>query len=136
MQKTLRGIDRYLAARSTVTGVAGRSSCQPVLYNEVLGITKDFLQPGQNYIKILEQNLDIGEPRFNESLVITNTIQKRKSKINFDITTKCQHVTKDECQTDHEDKIQYLHDSSFKQFCLPILVFLIAVAMYSSELRQ
>ena len=64
------------------------------LYNEVLGITNDFLRPGQNYSKMYET-----EPRFNEILVITNTIQKRKSKIYLDITNKCQYVIKDENQT-------------------------------------
>ena len=29
------------------------------LYNEVLSITNSFLQPGQNYSKCMEQNLDI-----------------------------------------------------------------------------
>ena len=33
------------------------------------------------------------QPRFNEILVITNIIQKRKRKIYLDITNKCQHVT-------------------------------------------
>ena len=33
------------------------------------------------------------EPRFNEILVITNTIQKRKRKMYLDITNKCQQVT-------------------------------------------
>ena len=32
------------------------------------------------------------EPRFNEILVITNTIQKRKRRIYLDITNKCQHM--------------------------------------------
>ena len=45
-------------------------------YNEVPGITNDFLQPGQNYIKMYKT-----EPRFNEILVITNKIHKRKRKI-------------------------------------------------------
>ena len=67
------------------------------LYNEVLGITNDFLQPGQNYSKMYGT-----EPRFNEILVITNTIHKRKRKIYLDITNKCQHVIKDECQTDQQ----------------------------------
>ena len=58
------------------------------LYNEVLGIKKDFLQPGQNYSKMYGT-----ETRFNEIIVITNTIQKRKRKIYLDITNKCQHVT-------------------------------------------
>ena len=29
------------------------------LCNEVLGIRNDFLQPGQNYSKCMEQNLDL-----------------------------------------------------------------------------
>ena len=57
------------------------------LCNEVLGIRNDFLQPGQNYNKMYGT-----EPRFNEILVITNTIQKRNRKIYLDITDKCQHV--------------------------------------------
>ena len=39
------------------------------------------------------------EPRFNEVLVITNTIHERKRKIYLDIANKCQHVIKHECQT-------------------------------------
>ena len=58
------------------------------LYNKVLGIKNDFLQPGQNYSKMYGT-----ETRFNEIVVITNTIQKRKRKIYLDITNKCQHVT-------------------------------------------
>ena len=47
----------------------------------------------------MDQNLDF----FNETLVITNTIHKRTRKINLDnITNKCQHVIKDECQTDQQ----------------------------------
>ena len=39
--------------------------------------------------------------RYNEILVIANTIQKPKRKIYLDITNKCQqHLTKDECETD------------------------------------
>ena len=64
------------------------------LYNEVLGITKDFnLEPGQNYSKMYGT-----EHLFNEILVITNTIHKRKRKIYLDITNKCQRVIKDKCQ--------------------------------------
>ena len=59
------------------------------LYNEVLlGIKNDFHQPGQNYSKMYGT-----ETRFNEIIVITNTIQKRKRIIYLDITNKCQHVT-------------------------------------------
>ena len=64
------------------------------LFNEVLDITNDFLQPGQNYSKMYG-----AKPRYNEILVITNTIQTPKRKIYLDITNKCQHETKDECET-------------------------------------
>ena len=63
------------------------------LYNEVVGITNDFLRPGQNYSKMYGT-----EPRFKDIHVITNTIQKGNHKIYLDITNKCQHVIKDECQ--------------------------------------
>ena len=52
-------------------------------YNEVLGITNDLLQPGQNY-----NNMYGTKPRFNKILVITNRIHKRKRKIYLDITNK------------------------------------------------
>lgn len=42
------------------------------------------------------------EPRYDEILVITNTIRKPKRKIYLDITNKYQHVTKDECGTDQQ----------------------------------
>ena len=41
------------------------------------------------------------EHRFNE-ILITNTIQKRNRKIYLDITNKCEHVIKDECQTEQQ----------------------------------
>ena len=72
------------------------------LYNEVLGITNYFLQPRQNYSKMYGTEPRFNEPRFNEIFVITNAIQKRKRKIYLDITNKCQHVIKDECQTDQQ----------------------------------
>ena len=50
------------------------------LCNEVLGIRNDFLQPGQNYNKMYGT-----EPRFNEIVVITSTIQKSNRKIYLDI---------------------------------------------------
>ena len=56
------------------------------------GITNDFLQPGKNYNKIYGTERRYNEPRSNEILVITNTIQKRKRKIFLDtpdITNKC-----------------------------------------------
>ena len=62
------------------------------LYNEVLGITNDFLQCGQNENKMYGTEPPFNEPRFNEILVVTNTIQKRERKIYLDITNKCQHV--------------------------------------------
>ena len=58
------------------------------LYNEVLGITNDILQPGQSYSKMYGT-----EPRYNKILVITNTIQKPKRKMYPDITNKRQHAT-------------------------------------------
>ena len=61
------------------------------LYNEVLGITNDILQPGQSYSKMYGK-----EPRYNEILVITNTIEKPKRKIYPDITNKCHHAKKEE----------------------------------------
>ena len=67
------------------------------------------------------------EPRFNEILFTTNTIQTRKPNIYLDITDEWQHVTerigKHECKAaTKEDKI-YVQSS--KQFCLPIRVFLV-----------
>ena len=48
-------------------------------------------------------NLDlINEPRFNEILVITNTTHKRKRKIYLHVANNCEHVIKDECQTDQQ----------------------------------
>ena len=67
------------------------------LYNEVLGITNDILQPGQSYSKMYGK-----EPRYNEILVITNTIEKPKRKIYPDITNNCHHETKDERETDQQ----------------------------------
>ena len=58
------------------------------LYKEDLGITNDTLQPGQNTVKCMEQNLDI------TNLVIANKIEKPKRKISPDITNKCHHATK------------------------------------------
>ena len=61
------------------------------LYNELLGITNDILQPGQSYSEMYGT-----EPRYNEILVITSTIQNPKRKMYLDITNKCQHASKDE----------------------------------------
>ena len=60
------------------------------LYNEVLGLTSDILQPGKVILKCMEQNLHI-----------TN-LEKPKRKIFLDITNKCQQVTKDACETDQQ----------------------------------
>ena len=78
------------------------------LYNEVLGIMNDFLQPGQNYNKMYWTEPQYNEPQFNKILVIMNTIQKCKHKMYLDIMSKCQCLTercnyslaKDDCKTD------------------------------------
>ena len=72
------------------------------LYNEVLDITNDCLQPGQNNSKMYGTEPRYNEPRYNETLFITNTIHKPKRKIYLDITSKRQHVMKDECETDQQ----------------------------------
>ena len=64
------------------------------LYNEVLGIKNDMLQPDQSYSKIYGTEPRYNEPRYNEILVITSTIQKPKRKMYLDITNKCQRATK------------------------------------------
>ena len=52
------------------------------LYNEVLGITSDILQPGQlSYSKMYGTAPLYNEPRCNEIFVITNTIEKSKRQI-------------------------------------------------------
>ena len=66
------------------------------LYNEVLGITNDILQPGQSYSKMYGTEPRYNELQYNEILVITSTIQKPEHKIYLNITNKCQHTTKDE----------------------------------------
>ena len=63
------------------------------LYNDVLGMTNDFLQPGQRYNKMYGT-----EPRFNEILVITNTIKKRN--VEYNLSTCDRKIAKDECETD------------------------------------
>ena len=67
------------------------------LYNEVLGITNDFLQRGQNYSKMYGTEPRFNEPQFKEMLVITNTIHKPKRQVCLDITNKYHHVIKDKC---------------------------------------
>ena len=68
----------------------------------------------------MEQNLDL-----TKILVRTNTIHKRKSKTYLDITNKCQHVIKDECQTDQQKTYKIYVYSTFKQICFPVLEFLV-----------
>ena len=43
------------------------------------------------------------EPRYDEILVIMKTIQRHKQIIYPDITNKCQHVTKEKCETDQQE---------------------------------
>ena len=62
------------------------------LYNEVLGMTNDFLQPGRRCNKMYKT-----EPRFYEILFITNTIKKRNGKYNM--STCDRKIAKDECET-------------------------------------
>ena len=63
------------------------------LYNEVLGITSDILQPGQSYSEIYGTEPRYNKPRYNEILAITSSIQKPKREMYLDITNKCQHAT-------------------------------------------
>ena len=93
-----------------------------------LYITNDFRQPGIYYSKMYGT-----EPRFNEILLIitTNTIQNPNRKIYLDITNKCEHMIKKKAKQTNKDKI-YAY-SSFKQFCLPFLEFLVP---YSSVLHH
>ena len=67
------------------------------LYNEVLGITNDILQPALSYSKMYGTDPQYNKPRYsernpryNEILVITSTIQRPKRKMYPDITNKCQ----------------------------------------------
>ena len=73
--------------------------------NEVLGITNDILQPGQSCSKMYGTEPRYNEPRYNEILVITDTIEKPKSKIYPDITNKC-HQKMNAKQT-NSDEILY-----------------------------
>ena len=82
------------------------------LYNEVLGITKDTLQPGESYNKTFEK-----EPRCrrcNETLVITNTFQKPKRILYPDITNKYYHVATDKCETDQQES-EYFNSVTIEQ---------------------
>ena len=57
------------------------------LYNEILDITNDILQPGK-----ITSKMYATEPRYNEILDTTNTIRQSRLKIYLDITNKCQHA--------------------------------------------
>ena len=60
------------------------------LFNEVLGLTNNFHQPGQNYTEMYGTEPLYDKPRFNELLVMTNTIQRPTHKIYPDTTNACQ----------------------------------------------
>ena len=113
-----------LGKRQTVSQVPYSCTVEPrynePLYNEVLDITNNLLHPSQNYSKMYGT-----EPRFNEILVITNTIHKREHNIYLDITNKYQHMMKDEINAKQTNKDNMYVNSSFKQFCLPVLKFLV-----------
>ena len=90
-------------------------------FNEplVFSVTNDFFQPGQNYSKMYET-----EPPFNDILVITNTIHICEGKIYLNITNIIMSACdKMNAKQTNKDKI-YVY-SSFKQFCLPVLEFLV-----------
>ena len=72
------------------------------LYNEVLGITNDILQPGQSYSNMYGTEPPYNDPQYNEILVTTNTIEEPKHKISPYIGNKCHHATKDERRTDQQ----------------------------------
>ena len=68
-----------------------RTAIVEPLFNDVLDITNNILQPGQSYSKMYGT-----EPRYNEFLVITNIIRKPKRKIYLDVTKyKCQQATEE-----------------------------------------
>ena len=70
------------------------------LYNKFLDINeRSFFSLAKVTIKYMEQNLDITNLDIR-ILVITNAIRTPKRKIYPDITNKCYHLTKDECETD------------------------------------
>ena len=56
--------------------------------------------PAKITVNCMEQNFDLTK----SSVVIANTIQKRKRKrkIYLDVTNKCQHVTENECEIDQQ----------------------------------
>ena len=67
-----------------------------------LDLTNDILQPGQSYSRMYGTEPQYNKPRYSEILDITNTIKDPRCKIYPDITNKCHHATKDDCQTDQQ----------------------------------
>ena len=55
-----------------------------------LNLTSDCHHPSINYGKMYGTEPLCNEPRFNEILVITNTIQRPTRKMYLDITNACQ----------------------------------------------
>ena len=106
------------------------------LYNEVLGITNDFLQPGQSYSKMCGKEPRYNEPRYSEILDITNTIEDPKRKIYPDITSKCHNATKDDCETDQRPMKPVLltTQKSSAQQSLPSTVVLLKVSRVHTRL--
>ena len=68
------------ARKTSSVSNAVESRFNEPLYKEVLGITNDSLQPGQNYSEMYGTEPQYNGPRYNEILVITNTVQKPNVK--------------------------------------------------------
>ena len=65
-------------------------------------MTNDILQPGQSYSKMYETEPRYNEPRCNEILVITNTIDEPKRKIYPDKTNNVITRQKMNAKTDQQ----------------------------------
>ena len=78
---------------TTTTPTAVEPALNEPVYNEVLGIVNDVLQPGQSYSKMYGTEPRYNEPRYNEILLTTSIIQIPKRKMYPDIKNKCQHAT-------------------------------------------
>ena len=104
------------------------------LYNEVLGTTNDFLRSGQ----CMEQNLDLTKSSVSTSRTHSRNATVKKPQYNEQMSTcdrkrNRKKMLKRNAKQTNEDKI-YVY-SSFKQFCLPVLVST-ALTIYIIELRQ
>ena len=66
------------------------------LYNEILGIRNNFFSLAKIVVKCMKQNLDLMKS------LLYNTIHRWKDQIYLYTVDKCQHVIKDECQTDQQ----------------------------------